>query len=65
LSDLDKPEVSPKSDILMIATRKAALSTISRVFRRNLGKQVKKWHYSALPERQLEIINSQLSENYK
>ena len=38
---------------------------MSRVFRRNIGKQVKAWQHKALPERKLELINSELSNKLK
>jgi hypothetical protein len=65
MSDVDKPETSPKADSLVFATRKAALSAMSRIFKRNLSTQVKKWQYFALPERKLELINQQFSETFK
>lgn len=58
LSELDKPETSPKVDTLMQANRKTAVSIMSRVFRKNISKQVRAWHYNALPERKLELINN-------
>lgn len=60
LSEIDKPETSPKVDGLVQINRKAALSLMSRVFKRNISKQIEKWQYNALPERRLELINTQL-----
>jgi len=60
---LDKPEVSPQIDNLVQVNRNAALLVMSRIFRRNVTKQVEKWHSNVIPEKRLELINNQLSEN--
>jgi hypothetical protein len=36
-----------------------ALSIMNRLFRRNLTKQVRKWHGKALPEQKIEHLNTE------
>lgn len=38
---------------------------MSRIFRRNVAKQVKVWQYNALPEKKLQLINNDLSDKLK
>jgi len=38
---------------------------MSRVFKKNIAKQVKKWHYNALPEVKMELVNKELSEKFR
>ena len=46
-------ENNAKVEILLNTNKKAALSIIDRVFRRNFTKQVKKWQFNAYPEKKL------------
>lgn len=43
-------------------SKKASLSIMERVFKKNISKQVKKWQYNAIPERRLENIHKEISK---
>ncbi len=49
----------------MQSNRKTAVAMMSRIFRKHISKQVKVWHYNALPTRKLELINNELSDKFK
>lgn len=46
-------ENNAKLEALLTSNKKASLSIIDRVFRRNFVKQVKKWQFNAHPEKKL------------
>ena len=46
-------------------TQSTALSIMNRVFKKNLSKQVRKWHFGVFPERKLELINSEYNKKFK
>lgn len=65
LSDLDKPESNQKLDGVVDTNKKTAISMMARIFKRNLESQVKNWHNSALPERRIETISSEMISKSK
>ncbi len=54
-----------KLEAVLNVNKKASLSIIDRVFRRNFTKQVKKWQYNAHPERKLEFIHTEITKKSK
>lgn len=65
LTDLDKPESSHKLDGVVDTNKKTAISMMARIFKKNLDSQVKKWNHTALPEKRLEAISSELASKSK
>lgn len=58
-------ESNAKVEILLNVNKKASLSIIDRVFRRNLTKQVKKWQFNAHPEKKLEFVHNEITKKSK
>ena len=59
LGDLDRPE---RNDAISQVTRKSALSIMTRVFKRNMTKHVKKWQCKAIPEKKVEHLTAEFSK---
>lgn len=58
-------ENNAKVELILNNTKKAALSIIDRVFRRNFTKQVKKWQFNAHPEKKLEFVHNEITKRSK
>lgn len=58
-------ESNAKLEALLNTNKKASLSIIDRVFRRNFTKQVKKWQYNAHPEKKLEFVHNEITKKSK
>lgn len=58
-------ESNAKVELILNNSKKAALSIIDRVFRRNFTKQVKKWQFNAHPEKKLEFVHNEITKKSK
>lgn len=58
-------ENNAKLEALLTTNKKASLSIIDRVFRRNFTKQVKKWQFNAHPEKKLEFVHNEITKKSK
>lgn len=50
---------------MLNSNKKASLSIIDRVFRRNMTKHIKNWQYNAQPEKKLEFIHNEITKKSK
>ena len=58
-------ESNSKYEAVLAINKKASLSIIDRVFRRNFTKQVKKWQFNAHPEKKLEFVHNEITKKSK
>jgi hypothetical protein len=58
-------ESNAKLEAILATNKKASLSIIDRVFRRNFTKQVKKWQFNAHPEKKLEFVHNEITKKSK
>ena len=60
---------SAKLNSVLHNSQSAALSIMNRVFKKNLSKQVRKWHFGVFPERKIDLLNTEFNkksqEDYK
>jgi len=58
-------ENNARLEAVLAINKKASLSIIDRVFRRNFGKQIKKWQFNAHPEKKLEFVHNEITKKSK
>lgn len=58
-------ESNAKIEAILANSKRASLSIIDRVFRRQMTKHIKKWQYNAHPEKKLEYVNSEIAKKSK
>lgn len=58
-------EQSAKYTAMVQNSHSTALSIMNRLFKRNLTKQVRKWHFGVFPERKIELLNTEYNTRSK
>ena len=58
-------EQSAKYTAMVQNSNSTALSIMNRLFKRNLTKQVRKWHFGVFPERKIELLNTEYNTRSK
>ena len=56
---------SAKLNNVLQNSQTTALSMMNRIFKKNLSRQVRKWHFGVFPKRKIDLLNTEFNKKYK